>query len=44
MPISMPKFQQLHGRSWLVNLKDRCAQLEDWSAEPIHIPKALGPR
>ncbi|CAE7559140.1 unnamed protein product, partial [Symbiodinium sp. CCMP2456] len=28
-------------RSWLVNLKDRCAQLEDWSAEPIHIPKVV---
>ncbi|CAE7514107.1 ODA4 [Symbiodinium pilosum] len=28
-------------RSWLVNLKDRCAQLDDWYAEPIHIPKVV---
>jgi len=28
-------------RSWLVNLKDRCAQLDDWFAEPIHIPKVI---
>eukprot|EP00931_Biecheleriopsis_adriatica_P003888 TRINITY_DN10563_c0_g2_i1.p1 TRINITY_DN10563_c0_g2~~TRINITY_DN10563_c0_g2_i1.p1 ORF type:complete len:2985 (-),score=661.93 TRINITY_DN10563_c0_g2_i1:306-8801(-) len=28
-------------RSWLVNLKDRCAQLEDWIADPLNIPKVL---
>eukprot|EP00927_Polykrikos_kofoidii_P060882 TRINITY_DN55787_c0_g1_i1.p1 TRINITY_DN55787_c0_g1~~TRINITY_DN55787_c0_g1_i1.p1 ORF type:complete len:1359 (-),score=233.84 TRINITY_DN55787_c0_g1_i1:102-4157(-) len=28
-------------RSWLVNLKDRCCQLEDWIAEPIYVPKVV---
>lgn len=27
-------------RSWLVNLKDRCSQLDDWFEEPRQIPKA----
>merc|ERR1712151_1135147 len=28
-------------RSWLVNLKDRCAQLDDWIADPLNIPKVV---
>jgi len=28
-------------RSWLANLKDRCAQLDDWVAEPLNIPKVV---
>lgn len=28
-------------RSWLVNLKDRCAQLDEWFEEPRIIPKAM---
>merc|ERR1719181_95685 len=26
---------------WLVNLKDRCAQLEDWIADPLNVPKVV---
>jgi dynein heavy chain len=26
-------------RSWRVNLQERCAQLDDWIAEPLSIPK-----
>jgi len=28
-------------RSWLVNLKERCSQLEDWIADPLNIPKVV---
>lgn len=28
-------------RSWLVNLKDRCAQLDEWFEEPRIIPKVI---
>jgi len=28
-------------RSWLTNLKDRCAQLEDWITDPLVIPKVV---
>merc|ERR1719160_2091365 len=27
--------------SWLVNLKERCAQLEDWIADPLNTPKVV---
>merc|ERR1719395_190930 len=27
--------------SWLLNLKERCAQLEDWIADPLNIPKVV---
>jgi dynein heavy chain len=27
--------------SWLLNLKDRCAQLDEWTADPIVIPKVV---
>merc|ERR1719230_1958746 len=27
--------------SWLVNLKERCLQLEDWIADPLNIPKVV---
>jgi dynein heavy chain len=26
---------------WLANLKERCAQLEDWIADPLNIPKVV---
>lgn len=28
-------------RSWLVNLKDRCAQLDDWFPDPPAVPKVV---
>jgi len=28
-------------RLWLVNLKERCAQLEDWIADPLNVPKVV---
>jgi len=28
-------------RSWLVNLKERCTQLDDWIADPLNIPKVV---
>jgi len=28
-------------RSWLVNLKERCTQLDDWIADPMSIPKVV---
>jgi len=28
-------------RSWLLNLQERCVQLEDWTNEPLTIPKAV---
>eukprot|EP00419_Tripos_fusus_P089720 CAMPEP_0172840684 /NCGR_PEP_ID=MMETSP1075-20121228/29493_1 /TAXON_ID=2916 /ORGANISM="Ceratium fusus, Strain PA161109" /LENGTH=548 /DNA_ID=CAMNT_0013684565 /DNA_START=1 /DNA_END=1647 /DNA_ORIENTATION=- len=28
-------------RSWLVNLKDRASQLEDWVADPMSVPKVV---
>merc|ERR1719487_3036435 len=28
-------------RSWLVNLKERCSQLEDWINDPINVPKVV---
>jgi len=28
-------------RSWLMNLKDRCSQLEEWINDPLNIPKVV---
>merc|ERR1719453_1902508 len=28
-------------RSWMLNLKERCVQLEDWINEPLTIPKVV---
>eukprot|EP00930_Biecheleria_cincta_P085161 TRINITY_DN7456_c0_g2_i1.p1 TRINITY_DN7456_c0_g2~~TRINITY_DN7456_c0_g2_i1.p1 ORF type:complete len:2485 (-),score=519.86 TRINITY_DN7456_c0_g2_i1:101-6748(-) len=28
-------------RSWLMNLKDRCTQLEEWTVDPLNIPKVV---
>jgi dynein heavy chain, axonemal len=27
--------------SWLTNLKERCSQLDEWTADPINIPKVV---
>lgn len=27
--------------SWLISLKERCAQLEDWIADPLNVPKVV---
>ena len=39
MSVHVGSVTQKH-RSWLVNLKDRCAQLDEWFEEPRIIPKA----
>lgn len=28
-------------RSWVANLKERCAQLDDWIADPLNVPKVV---
>merc|ERR1740139_1675192 len=28
-------------KSWRVNLQERCAQLDDWIADPLNIPKVV---
>merc|ERR1712054_602787 len=39
MKLAFPSSRPL--QLWLSNLKERCVQLEDWTADPVNIPKVV---